>query len=107
MIGGIVSRIFLVAIIGGAIAGLFNTGIQQIAVMPMILEAETYETDGAAGHDHGDGAATEAHSHDHGEGAWSPSDGLERLFYIRDCERLDRCRLRSFADGGLCLEGRG
>jgi cobalt transporter subunit CbtA len=70
------SHIFIAAIIGGLIAGLFLTGIQQIAVGPLIQEAENYET-AAPAHEHA--AGVRAHTHD--EDAWAPQDGAERLLY--------------------------
>lgn len=83
MAEGIVSRIFIAAILAGVIGGVFLTGIQQFAVVPMILEAETYETASPSGDGH---SHSHGHSHDHGaahgEGeAWAPEDGLERTFY--------------------------
>ena len=67
------------ALFAGLIAGLFGAALQQMLVVPLILEAELYETGaithfgGEAGHagesagdDHGDGAA--AHDHAHAEG---------------------------------------
>lgn len=59
------SHIFIAAITGGLIAGLFLTGIQQFAVGPLILEAETYEAASAMSMPE----------------AWGPGDGLERLLY--------------------------
>ena len=80
MAEGIVSRIFLAALLAGVLGGVFLTGIQQFAVIPMILEAETYETadpsDDGHSHSHGHG-----HSHDHDTEAWGPEDGLERTFF--------------------------
>jgi cobalt transporter subunit CbtA len=70
------SHIFIAAIVGGLIAGLFLTGIQQIAVGPLILKAETYET-AAPTHQH----AADAPAHEHDGGAWAPAEGAERLFF--------------------------
>ena len=64
------NRIFLTALLAGGIAGLFLGGVQHFTVIPMILEAETYETGG----DEGD-------SVNHEEEAWAPEDGVERTFY--------------------------
>lgn len=77
MSGRFINRIFLTALLAGAFAGLVLAGIQQFTVVPMILEAETYEAAAGAGHSHG---------HDHGgavagEEAWAPKDGTERSFY--------------------------
>ena len=84
--GGVVSRIFLAAILGGLIAGAFYAVVNHVFVVPLLLEAETYEvsapavsgTDGHA-HDHGGGAAESAHHHD--EEAWAPEDGTERTTF--------------------------
>ena len=66
-------RIVLSAALAGAVAGIVLTGIQQLRVVPVILEAETYEVvePGAATHAHTDG--------DHHD--WSPADGFERTFW--------------------------
>ena len=62
----------MAALLAGGVAGLFLAGIQHYTVVPMVLEAETYEIVG--GHDHGE------HGH-HGEETWAPGDGVERTFY--------------------------
>ena len=54
------SRLVFVAVIAGVAAGLILTGLQRIAVVPLILEAETYETAAGAA----DGGAAD-HMHDH------------------------------------------
>ena len=64
------SRIVLSALLSGVLAGLVLAGIQHFTVIPMILEAETYETTSS---DEGDA--------DHGEEAWAPEDGAERTFF--------------------------
>lgn len=88
-------QIVFAAALAGLIAGLFITVVQSVRVLPLISEAEVYETaalsdtghhhshdqaheahDGAVAHDHGATAA-----HDHGDGAWAPEDGLERTAY--------------------------
>ena len=86
--GGIVSRIFVAAVLGGLIAGAFYAVINHVFVVPLLLEAETYEVSQAVGsgtdgdtyaHDHGGGAADSAQHHD--EEAWTPEDGAERTTY--------------------------
>ena len=69
-------RIVFSAVVAGLLAGLLLTAIQQLQVVPIILEAETYEVTvpEATTHAHADGS-----SHEH-EG-WSPEDGLERTFW--------------------------
>lgn len=71
-------RVLMTAIIAGVLAGLFMTALQQVHLTRYILEAETYETGGKAGHSHDDGEA--AHGHDDGE-AWAPVGGAERSAY--------------------------
>ena len=84
--------IVLVAGLVGLAAGLLLTGLQAFTTVPLILEAELYES-GAGGHDHA--------SHDHGTAAeadqdagvipatdaaveeegWAPADGAERWLF--------------------------
>ena len=69
-------RIVLSAGLAGLVAGIALTGVQQLQVVPIILEAEAYEA-----------AEPEATTHAHAGGAslkhdgWSPEDGLERTFW--------------------------
>ena len=69
------NRIFLAALFGGVIAGLLLAGLQHFTVVPLILEAETYETAG------NDDSNIDQDTADHGEEAWAPEDGAERTFY--------------------------
>jgi cobalt transporter subunit CbtA len=79
-----ISRILLVAIVAGAVAGVFAQGAQMLGVTPLIHQAESYENSGD-GHAHGEDAhahaqsatSTAADSHTHGS-AWVPADGIER-----------------------------
>ncbi|MDH3609982.1 MAG: CbtA family protein [Gammaproteobacteria bacterium] len=65
------NKIFLSALLAGVVAGLVLAGLQHITVVPMILEAETYETSGA---DEGNTAHEEKET-------WAPEDGTERTFF--------------------------
>ena len=69
-------RIVLSACLAGLVAGIALTGVQQLQVVPIILEAEAYEAaePEATTHAHAGGASLE---HD----GWSPEDGLERTFW--------------------------
>ena len=69
-------RIVFSSVAAGLPAGVLPAAVQQLQVMPIILEAETYEVTvpEATTHAHADGS-----SHEH-EG-WSPEDGLERTFW--------------------------
>ena len=66
------NSIILTALLAGGLAGLVLGGVQQFTVVPMILEAETYETAGAEEHE-----AT----HGHEAEEWAPEDGIERTFW--------------------------
>ena len=67
----IFNKIFLTALFSGIIAGLVLAGLQHFTVVPMILEAETYET---AGDDEGEIDHVQKE-------AWAPEDGVERIFF--------------------------
>ena len=70
----LLGRILLPAIIAGIVAGALLTGLQHIEVIPLIYEAETYETTAVGGHVHeSDAANTNEHE------PWAPDDGLERV----------------------------
>ena len=43
----IFNKIFITALFAGVLAGLVLAGLQHFTVVPMILEAETFETSGA------------------------------------------------------------
>ena len=76
------SNIFSTAALASLFAGILLTLVQQVGVIPSILEAEKYETsapaavetpataDNHGGHAHGD--ETEA---------WGPGDGMERTLF--------------------------
>lgn len=82
-------RIFFAAVLAGLAAGLVMTGLQQWRVVPLILEAESFESAVASlEHVHDDGsvhqheaAAAEPGGHVHDADAWAPADGVERTFY--------------------------
>lgn len=93
-------RIVLSACMAGVLAGLVLTGLQRVQVVPLILEAERYESAGAGtGHAHGVHAngADSGHAHPesgvlaapyralvhffNAEAQWAPAEGWERTFY--------------------------
>lgn len=101
---GIVSRVLLVGILAGLVAGLVLTGIQRLAVVPMIFEAESYEI---GGHSHGDEAAA-----GHGEAttgaqveAWAPDDGLERTLFTALANVLAAVGFGLLLSAGFALRG--
>ena len=76
-----IRNLLLAAIAAGMLAGVVATAAQAVRVIPLILQAETYETAEApvASPTHAHDAAAPAHVHD--SEAWAPEDGLERLVY--------------------------
>ena len=74
-------NVVLAAALSGLVAGLAMTGIQAMTTVPLILEAETYET---AASDHAHGGDANAHAATEpaeSEEGWAPADGFERTAY--------------------------
>jgi predicted cobalt transporter CbtA len=80
-------QILFTAVVAGLIGGALLTLLQNIGhvgVVPLILEAETYENASEAAAVTADAATEEtavAHSQEHDAEAWAPEDGAERLLY--------------------------
>ena len=55
-------RLFFAVLLAGLISGAAMAALQQWRVVPLILEAETYENAAPAAHTHE--AGTPAHEHD-------------------------------------------
>ena len=66
-------RILFAAALAGLIGGVFATAAQSLRIIPIILEAETYETASVLDHDPSQATA--------GEEAWAPDDGVERTAF--------------------------
>jgi cobalt transporter subunit CbtA len=73
------ARVMSVGLLAGLVAGLLIAVLQQVTTTPLILLAETYETQGAAPA----AAPGVPKPHDHAAHAegWKPADGLPRFFY--------------------------
>lgn len=87
-------RIFWVAALAGLLAGLLATAVHHVSTVPLILQAEVFESAAAPahehghdqGHGHGSAGTAQDHGHDaddhhHDPDAWAPEDGLERFGY--------------------------
>ncbi len=108
-----IARILLAAIFAGVIAGLVATTFQSLRVVPLILEAEKYETadsghshgtqGAAAGHSHGDSAA---HTHGDDAEAWAPADGTERTLYTALANVLAGVAFSMILTAGILLSNR-
>ncbi|WAJ26327.1 CbtA family protein [Antarcticirhabdus aurantiaca] len=81
------NAVFLAAL-AGLVAGLALALLQTFTTVPLILQAETYETSAPApAADHSHAAGTPAHDHAapaedaHGHDGWMPADGFERFAF--------------------------
>jgi cobalt transporter subunit CbtA len=82
-------RLFVVAALAGLISGVFVTVVHQVSTVPVILNAEIYETASAPAEPATDAApmSTAAdghdpgHDHEHDEDGWRPADGFERTAF--------------------------
>ncbi|MCP8938051.1 CbtA family protein [Alsobacter sp. SYSU M60028] len=77
------------AALAGLVVGGVVTLVQHLLTTPLILQAEQYESAGAAppaAHEH---AGADHAAHEHGEAAWQPRDGLERTLYTAGANVLN------------------
>jgi cobalt transporter subunit CbtA len=74
-------RIFFVALLAGLGAGVFVTVVHEIATVPVILKAETFEKAGEAAPVADEAATTDHAGHEHDAAAWEPADGFERMAF--------------------------
>ena len=81
-----IGRVILAALLAGIAAGFFMSGIQEVRITPLIIEAEKYEAPEAetkvtasepSATEQSSGSAAPAAE---GE-AWGPANGLERTLY--------------------------
>jgi cobalt transporter subunit CbtA len=101
----VVFRIVLTAIVAGLVAGLFVTGVQALRVVPLILEAETYEQAARASHRHGEATRTpENRSHAH-EGP-APAGGWERTGFAFLANFLTATAYAALLASAFTLHGR-
>ncbi len=88
----VLRRIASTVLLAGACAGVLLTGVQQLQVSKIILQAEVYEEAAAAkaheqAHEQAHAAATapgapaQAHEHEHEGEEWEPANGFERTAY--------------------------
>jgi len=95
-------QILFTAAVAGFIGGVLLTLLQNIGsigVVPLILEAETYENASS------DAAAAHSHEHEHGAEAWAPEDGAERLIYTLMTNTLMAVGFALMLGAGFALAG--
>lgn len=79
---GTFRRIAFAAGFAGLLAGLLLTAVQQIRVIPMLLQSEVYESAAAAKQAEAAPAhAAHEHEHKHEQEAWQPENGWQRTLF--------------------------
>lgn len=101
-------RIFVTALIAGAVAGVFVWGAQMVRVVPLIHQAEVYEeamTQSAAR----SGPTAERDSKESAEreaDSWAPADGFERGAFTLLSTLLTAIGFALILTGAIALRGR-
>ena len=88
-------RLVFAALCAGLLSGVFAAMAHQIATVPLILEAETYEKSSAH---------TSAAVHEHSS-AWEPENGVERTAYTLLADILTGVGFALLVGAGLTLRG--
>ncbi|MFL5288452.1 MAG: CbtA family protein [Rhodopila sp.] len=98
------------AVLSGLIVGCLVTGVQRLATIPLIQQAEVYERQSEAGgyaNDHTASApaapAARDHEHEHGQAAWEPADGFERTAYTALFNVVDWIGFGLLLNGAIVL----
>ncbi|MGE5271497.1 MAG: CbtA family protein, partial [Thiohalocapsa sp.] len=105
----VLSRLLCAALCGGLVAGVVAAAAHQIATVPLIQQAESYERQADwQGADHAHHAAA-APTHDHaipvaGQ-AWEPEDGFERTAATVAADLLAAIGFALLLAAGLALRG--
>jgi cobalt transporter subunit CbtA len=88
-------RLVFAALCAGLLSGVFVTLAHQICTVPLILQAETYETPPER-------AMAAAHEH---PSAWEPENGAERTAYTLLADILTGVGFALLLEAGLTLRG--
>lgn len=88
------------ALLAGLIAGVLISGLQALEVVPLILEAESYEVATPAD-DAGAGAGAAAEEH----AAWAPAEGFERGAFTLLTNILAAAGFGLLITAGFALKG--
>ena len=95
-----IGRVVLAVLLAGIAAGLIMGAIQHVRLTPLILEAETYETQG---HDIAEGLAADEHSF--ADDAWTPTDGWQRTFATTATQAMAGAAFAAILAGVSLLTG--
>ncbi len=102
-----IRRLFLSALAAGILSGLLVSALQAVTTVPIILQAETFESSApAAPTAHGHGTPTGA-AHHHDSDAWAPADGIERTVYTTIANIVGATGFALLLTAGFVLRGDG
>ena len=94
-----IQRVLAIALIAGVIAVVFVSAIQMVKVIPLILEAETYET--------AEQSMPEESTHTHNDNnEWAPEDGVERTIFTTLSNIVTGVGFALLLCAGVVLRGR-
>ena len=99
-----ISRVLIIAIVSGLIAGIIVTGVQLLRVVPLIQKAESYEQAPHANAHRHDTASQGGHAHD--DAAWAPETGLERTAFTLLANVLTAVGFALLLNAALAIYGR-
>jgi cobalt transporter subunit CbtA len=88
-------RLVFAALCAGLLSGVFAAVAHQLATVPLILEAETYEKSASR---------TSGAAHEHSS-AWEPENGAERMAYTLLADILTGFGFALLLGAGLTLSG--
>lgn len=102
-------RIVVAAALAGLPAGMLLTAIQQIQVVPLLLEAEMYEEAAVAAlpsHSHGSTGREAQNGHEREYQAWQPANGWERTLSAAVANVVLAIGLALLLGAVMCLRGK-
>lgn len=101
-----ISRVLIIALISGLVAGIIVTGVQMLRVVPLIQKAETYEQAAPSdSHTHSHGQTAQG-AHIHDDAVWAPDDGLERTSFTLLANVLTAVGFGLLLNAALAIYGR-
>lgn len=95
-------RIFITALLAGALAGTMMFIAHMVTTTPLILQAEVYENAASAS----EAAVSNAKETASEASDWAPSEGLERSFYTLVADILISIGFSFLLVGAIALSGR-
>lgn len=102
-------RIVVAAALAGLLAGMLLTAVQQIQVIPLLLEAEMYEEAAVASlpsHSHASTGHDARNEHEREYQAWQPANGWERTLSAAVANIVLAIGFGLLLGSAMCLRGR-